>query len=470
MAYPVYQGTGGIAVATTGNLAITFPSGASVGDIFIAVILRTDNDVPAAPAGWTLIQSQIGTASDYSYASYWRRKDGLEGATQTFVSPSTYSGAFAGIIYRFNGCIATGTPYESLLSPGAAPTTGTTKTVTPTAPTGAERLGIVLGITEDDTATSIAGTGWTSSSGLTSALGTDVSFALATKNLNNGDSVGTVTLTMSTSLDFASVVSLMLLPNPDPEQPYYSGQGALASVTSGNLAVGYPADVLANDILFIQVFHSFSLSLTTPSGWTLITEKSFTSGEDFYVFWKRAAGGETGTVSITNSYSEELKGVMCKFTNCKITGTPYENYDNGNSQTYNSTISYSLGNSSGNKRTAVIIVISDDDLTFTDTSTGYVKKLDEKSAGTFDIGLRLFTQNIATSATNDGTVSGNFTSYQYNNSIGLFLLPITPANIININVGDTWKNMVGAKINIGDTWKTVTSIKINVGDVWKDVI
>lgn len=208
MAYPVYQGTGGLAAVISGDLAITLPSGIATGDILIANVFRTDNDVPAAPTGWTEIQNQIGSASDYSYASYWRRAESAESGTVTFVTPSSFSGGFYGIIYRFDGCLATGTPYESLLTTGA-PSNGTSIAITPTGPTGAERLGIVLGIVEDNTASSIAGTGWTQSSLLQTSVGADACLALATKNLNNGDSVGTVTL--SSGYDYSSLTSLMLI-------------------------------------------------------------------------------------------------------------------------------------------------------------------------------------------------------------------------------------------------------------------
>ena len=40
---------------------------------------------------------------------------------------------------------------------------------------------------------------------------------------------------------------------------------------------------------------------------------------------------------------------------------------------------------------------------------------------------------------------------------------------MQINIGDTFKDVDALQINIGDSWKAVTSVKQNIGDSWKDV-
>lgn len=40
---------------------------------------------------------------------------------------------------------------------------------------------------------------------------------------------------------------------------------------------------------------------------------------------------------------------------------------------------------------------------------------------------------------------------------------------MQVNIGDTWKEVPAVQINIGDTWKEVVSIKQNIGDTWKEV-
>jgi len=41
------------------------------------------------------------------------------------------------------------------------------------------------------------------------------------------------------------------------------------------------------------------------------------------------------------------------------------------------------------------------------------------------------------------------------------------ANTQNINIGDSWKDMVSGQINIGDAWKDIAEIQVNIGDSWK---
>lgn len=40
---------------------------------------------------------------------------------------------------------------------------------------------------------------------------------------------------------------------------------------------------------------------------------------------------------------------------------------------------------------------------------------------------------------------------------------------MQMNIGDTWKEIASAKINIGDAWKAVASARINIGDSWKTI-
>lgn len=40
---------------------------------------------------------------------------------------------------------------------------------------------------------------------------------------------------------------------------------------------------------------------------------------------------------------------------------------------------------------------------------------------------------------------------------------------MQINIGDSWKDVDSIQINIGDAWKDVDSVQVNIGDAWKDV-
>ena len=58
----------------------------------------------------------------------------------------------------------------------------------------------------------------------------------------------------------------------------------------------------------------------------------------------------------------------------------------------------------------------------------------------------------------------------YNNNIhSIYATYSSDALPIQINIGDSWKDVESIQINIGDTWKDVTEAKINIGDTWKDI-
>lgn len=53
--------------------------------------------------------------------------------------------------------------------------------------------------------------------------------------------------------------------------------------------------------------------------------------------------------------------------------------------------------------------------------------------------------------------------------VAIYALAAAAGTNMEINIGDTWKDVDSIKINIGDTWKDVTKVQINIGDAWKDV-
>jgi Putative Ig domain len=110
------------------------------------------------------------------------------------------------------------------------------------------------------------------------------------------------------------------------------GYGGSASGSTGNITL--PADIQANDILLMPVFvantSGGTVTINTPSGWTAVSAQvTLVGGEDLKFFWKRAAGGESGTVTVTSSGGlggalSFTKGEICSYRNCIATGTPFE--------------------------------------------------------------------------------------------------------------------------------------------------
>lgn len=57
----------------------------------------------------------------------------------------------------------------------------------------------------------------------------------------------------------------------------------------------------------------------------------------------------------------------------------------------------------------------------------------------------------------------------YNSGNGLAYPFAAGGTNIQLNIGDSWKDVDSAKINIGDAWKEAASMKINIGDSWKEI-
>lgn len=124
MAAPVFQQS---STYTTANAAgdvgppIPFPATVNADDVLVAACISDAGSGRfQAPSGWAGI---IGN----SYLSlFWKRAVGTESGTQTFPTDQPASPTFwmGGVMYRFSGCITTGTPFE--LNAGTSISTSTT--------------------------------------------------------------------------------------------------------------------------------------------------------------------------------------------------------------------------------------------------------------------------------------------------------------------------------------------------------
>lgn len=81
--------------------------------------------------------------------------------------------------------------------------------------------------------------------------------------------------------------------------PSYSSQGSVVAVTSSTAAPPYPATVAVNDGLLMFVSTNGSAMGAAPAGWTQVGTTQVAGGIRKACFFKRAAGTETGTVSVT---------------------------------------------------------------------------------------------------------------------------------------------------------------------------
>lgn len=96
------------------------------------------------------------------------------------------------------------------------------------------------------------------------------------------------------------------------------------SAATGNPTPTYPAGLQALDIVLLHIFTSALLGVTgLPAGFTLIDRRDGTSANQL-LYYYRAAGGESGTISQTISSANLKFSAAVAYRGCIATGAPYE--------------------------------------------------------------------------------------------------------------------------------------------------
>jgi hypothetical protein len=142
--------------------------------------------------------------------------------------------------------------------------------------------------------------------------------------------------------------------------PEFRSSGAVGGVFDGtSFTVPYPAGLQANDILFLNLgikddLGNADVSSLSDAGFALVGS-SFASDAFGKLYWKRASGSESGsvTVNLTEEVSSAIgAGVMSAWSGCIASGTPYEDYTN-NTQTATTSITGAAIDTTGANRRAV---------------------------------------------------------------------------------------------------------------------
>lgn len=152
--------------------------------------------------------------------------------------------------------------------------------------------------------------------------------------------------------------------------PVVQSKGTVAAVASGTtVAPTRPSSLAANDIEF-YVANSYTgagsnnTTFTDPTGFTLITKTAyvnqfFANNGMLGVWWRRAAGGETGTVNCVRggTTTNVFQAQIYRISGCVATGNPYDAFTffTGSGGT---SISYSSVTAAGNERTLLGVAVS----------------------------------------------------------------------------------------------------------------
>lgn len=111
----------------------------------------------------------------------------------------------------------------------------------------------------------------------------------------------------------------------------YQAVGSTAYAAASTVAIAFPSGIATNDILIVQVLESGSggdgTNPDVDSGFSLLTGGAHTGNNIAgAIWWKRATGSESGTVtaSHSNGTPTSIGGRMYRFNTAQAAGTPFE--------------------------------------------------------------------------------------------------------------------------------------------------
>lgn len=320
---------------TDGNLGSP-----QIGDIVFLMVETANEAVTlSTPAGFTEIATQLGvntanTSTATRMAIYWRRIDSTPMSTVTVADNSTdHLNVGACVV---SGASLDGDPFDSQWTSNASSSTSvswpsvsgvlddssimlfavngnssTTESFTSISNTAAGSI-----VPSTSSSPSSTGYNWAVTSGAGGGIGGEILCAF--KAIPSGNSsTGTSSATQANAASVSATV-VVRSRNVNP-YPYMRGASSVARNTpaSDTLTCNYPSESVDGDLLVMSVCFrrttgTTAASITTPSGWTLLSteDRSTTSGVAMVVatYW-RFRGSETD-VSAVYSQSASTYGAV----------------------------------------------------------------------------------------------------------------------------------------------------------------
>jgi len=198
--------------------------------------------------------------------------------------------------------------------------------------------------------------------------------------------------------------------------PYVASKGTASAVTTGASTPTYPASVAANDIIFLLAISHQPVSIgviNTPTDFTEVAQGTYansgsTNQGRVALFWRRASGSLTGTVSVTRTGDTGTDGTfytqMYRVVGAVTSGTPWDaattDYGPGNA-----TVDIPSVTVSGAERTLLAFIAQADNASTVDPPSGYVALATDTTATGTDAELRIcHRRNI------DTTIGGGATT------------------------------------------------------------
>lgn len=129
--------------------------------------------------------------------------------------------------------------------------------------------------------------------------------------------------------------------------PVWQSRTTLTGSADTSAIVTLPSSLAANDIVLVILYKENINAVTPPAGYSEEgTAPTTTAPQAQHIFWYRAAGGESGTVTFSWTGSVFRAATAHRITGCITTGDPIEGINTNASNASVSTLNVSLASTS----------------------------------------------------------------------------------------------------------------------------
>jgi hypothetical protein len=256
--------------------------------------------------------------------------------------------------------------------------------------------------------------------------------------------------------------------------PTFVGAGSIVSDISGDaVTTPTPPTHQAGDILLAVSLNDNNIEMVTATeGWTRIAEESTVSDRQAW-FYKRATGAGTAGPTITASNTDQW-AICYAYREALDSGTPYEDITTWSASASPTMLTSEITTTAGDRLVISLLAVGNDiGWVSSPPPAGWTLDDDQTSGAGTDVRFTAISKGEVNATTISQVTIGTFASGHPAASMTMGIIPevITPPSGTNmqINIGDSWKDVDALKINIGDSWKDVVAVKQNISDSWKDV-
>lgn len=198
--------------------------------------------------------------------------------------------------------------------------------------------------------------------------------------------------------------------------PVVVSEGTASAGTSTSVTPSYPASVGAGDIVFLLAISNQPVSIgviNTPTDWAEVAQSTYQDSAASNrgraaLFWRRASGALSGTVTVTRTGDTGTDGVffaqIYRVTGCIGTGDPWDGTPAATYGPGNATVNFAAPTVSGSERTLLAFCAQADNASTVDPPSGYSGLATDTTTSGTDAELRLlYLENVSSGSATTAT-------------------------------------------------------------------